>query len=159
MIASRSNALCATTKGRIARSKKLASFTYLLQAVESRVLSRRSFLYVELLIHRVFSRTDIKTFANLHFHSTHCHTFPWNFRLETTDQMERSSKSQACNEYRRSYSRFLWIYDNSSSLRFDFTKKKFFPCSYLTFRSQIFKYVPSEVFSSIRSCKLDQPFT
>ena len=44
MIASRSNVLCATTKGRIARSKKLASFTYLLQAVESRVLSRRSFL-------------------------------------------------------------------------------------------------------------------
>ena len=70
MIASRSNALCATTKGRIARSKKLASFTYLLQAVESRVLSRRSFLYVELLIHRVFSRTDI-TFTSIPHIVTH----------------------------------------------------------------------------------------
>lgn len=34
----------ATTEGRIARRKKLACFTYLLQAVESQVLSRRSFL-------------------------------------------------------------------------------------------------------------------
>ena len=73
MIASGSNALFATTKGRIACSKKLACFTYLLQAVESQVLSRLSF-YVELLVHCVFSRTDIKTFANLYSHSTHCHT-------------------------------------------------------------------------------------
>ena len=75
MIASRSNALCATTKGRIARSKKLAYFTYLLQAVESRVLSRQSFLRGVVNSPCFFSRTDIKTFANLHFHSTHCHTF------------------------------------------------------------------------------------
>lgn len=121
-----------------------------------------SHFYVELLIHRVFFHVQTskhsQTFTfipHIVTHSSDSSDSPVEFPAGNhwpNGTIQQITGMQWVRDGRRVV---LWIYDNGSSS----LKKKFFPCSYLTFRSQIFKYVPSEVFSSIRSWKLDRPFT